>query len=848
MGTIRKNNSIDINQMDDDQLSQMLGFDVSDSSALEKAIFTNINEGNRVAIVNIFQNYPSSTSILQILLTTTYPNKDYFYTHDPEVIRDADELLGESLENLNAIQIACILGEEDLGMDILQFVNDFTEEINAKKILYEFMGRIWGDGNTTLHLASFMGMSDLVQMMIELGAAVGKINNRKYKPVDCAGDDVTRTVFETAIETIKSPNDTSPLTPSKGVDESNKGHSKSSSLDSGRRSPAGSKSRSSRAGTVSSAQPFKIDSLLRTDSSQSSLQKKQRKNVKFDKGVLLLHLCQHGDSTQECRDQVYDCLGITENETNKSAFDVNNLCLPQQWLSPLHLGCSHGRLEIVKILLTRTNVAVNIRDKEGWTPLHCASAEGHVEVINLLGRCQGSIYDTDQSNKEWTYVLDGPINLVPVNDDDDLPEDVALESRAKEIKAIFKKKYPPKEAEVNNEEDEESDNVEDVAPLKKSFSDNLKRIGSVMKSSMRHQKREEEQNDDEESPESKNPSKQSEPTIIPAPVIAATNLQPTEKSIPLKADPLQEITKEVINSSGPNLKSENRNRVAEPIPAKPAEPVADLPKKPVILGKELKATAVSIEPKNNSELEKVNARDTIIQPKPQAESIPILRPKDEQKTSNSKNTVSIPLSNTPKVETEISYEPEIIKTPVKNIQKTGSTSELKSPLRIEIVRAEEEQQSQLSFEQWKLANKHIMLASPIVPKTPTDGSRKERLSYLRSKTKPNNELDLESAKHSAEQMRRPVELQRRSSKSNRDKPILDQSGFGASYYMNEQAAPGKVESIKKVFTVEKEKSNGSLENLATEGALPRMVSSVKDKIKMFQPSAQKVTVPSSKLK
>lgn len=95
MGTIRKNNSTDLVQMDDEQLSQLLGFDVTDSSALEKAIFTSINEGNRVAILNIFQNYPSSTSILQILLTTTYPNKDHFYTHDPEVIRDADELLGE---------------------------------------------------------------------------------------------------------------------------------------------------------------------------------------------------------------------------------------------------------------------------------------------------------------------------------------------------------------------------------------------------------------------------------------------------------------------------------------------------------------------------------------------------------------------------------------------------------------------------------------------------------------------------------------------------------------------------------------------------------------------------------
>jgi hypothetical protein len=105
-----------------------------------------------------------------------------------------------SLEHLNALQIACILGEEDIALDILDFVTRITEEIEAKKVLYEFMGRVWGDGNTPLHLASFMGMSDLVTKMIELGAATSKVNNRKYKPVDCAGDDLTRMAFETVTE------------------------------------------------------------------------------------------------------------------------------------------------------------------------------------------------------------------------------------------------------------------------------------------------------------------------------------------------------------------------------------------------------------------------------------------------------------------------------------------------------------------------------------------------------------------------------------------------------------------------------------------------------------------------
>jgi hypothetical protein len=194
--------------IDDALLSKKLGFDINDNSALEKSLFTCINEDNRTLLLDIFELYPSSTTILQILLTTTYPNRDNFYRHDQDIIADADELLGpryliinsSSLENLNAIQIATLLCEEDLAIDILEFVTKITDEIEARKVLYEFMGRVWGEGNTILHLASFMGMCELVTHLVELGAATSKGNNRKYKPVDCAGDDETRQVFETVVE------------------------------------------------------------------------------------------------------------------------------------------------------------------------------------------------------------------------------------------------------------------------------------------------------------------------------------------------------------------------------------------------------------------------------------------------------------------------------------------------------------------------------------------------------------------------------------------------------------------------------------------------------------------------
>lgn len=349
------------------------------------------------------------------------------------------------------MHIAVLLGHEDVAIAFLDFVIKITDEIQAKKVLYEFMGRVWGDGNTTLHLASFMGMNELVTIMIELGAATGKSNNQKYKPVDCAGDDLTRNVFETVVEGNNLANlvDRSvrklvvdcPLNFTEMVSpvfktapeqfknaESPRKHSKSASLDG-----KAVKGRSSRSGTLSNQQ-FPIHILARSSSTVDK--PKSKKSVRFDPGTLLLHLCQFSESGDTLIKSVSECLGLT-SDNQKATLDVNNTYSPQQWLTPLHVASSHGHMDIVLLLLQNANAAVNIRDKEGWTPLHCAAAEGHIDMIRLLGRCQGNL-ESERVDNNCIYVLDGPIELDPLNDEGDSPEDVALEAKAVEIKALLR--------------------------------------------------------------------------------------------------------------------------------------------------------------------------------------------------------------------------------------------------------------------------------------------------------------------------------------------------------------------------------------------------------------------------
>ncbi|KAL2911567.1 hypothetical protein HK105_208966 [Polyrhizophydium stewartii] len=470
-----------------------------------------------------------------------------------------------SMEHLNAIQIACILGDEEIAIDILDFVVRVTEEIDARKVLYEFMGRVWGNGNTVLHLASFLGMSDLVKRLLELGAAAGKINDRKYRPVDCADDDLTRSMFETVTELepakaravpVTTAADVVIATPSQSaagatsssaaVDEF-RGHGKSASWDnagSTNRQRAGSASSMvastsgaanggsagsiaapGSAGGSSAGSPREGRTRRATRSGVSSSDFRLGELAREGSGAAVLDLCQHADAAPDRVAVVRDLLALDRPPAQRQV-DPNALASPQQALTPLHLACSHGATDLVELLLRDAHVAVNVRDREGWTPLHCAAAEGHADIIRLLGRCQARFDPAVPSNAELDpdvfAVVDGPIDLVPLNADDETPEDIIFEERAEEISSIFlelKTKYPSPpqqffddleaDGEFDDEEGDASDDESDeqdernaeaeradrLRPLPPSsklggsfnkIADGLSRAPSVMKSALRH--------------------------------------------------------------------------------------------------------------------------------------------------------------------------------------------------------------------------------------------------------------------------------------------------------------------------------------------------------------------------
>lgn len=158
-------------------------------------LFEAITMGSRTQLARLMTT-TSTSDMLQNLLNFSYPNTSLRFHHDSECQQAAVSLLGESCSPLSPIHIACFLGDEELAVDILNLVANAAQTLDARKVLFEFMGRVWGAGNTVLHLASFMGMEDLVKRLLEMGANFNRRNDLGYRPVDCTDDELTRARFQ----------------------------------------------------------------------------------------------------------------------------------------------------------------------------------------------------------------------------------------------------------------------------------------------------------------------------------------------------------------------------------------------------------------------------------------------------------------------------------------------------------------------------------------------------------------------------------------------------------------------------------------------------------------------------
>lgn len=57
---------------------------------------------------------------------------------------------------------------------------------------------------------------------------------------------------------------------------------------------------------------------------------------------------------------------------------------PISGATPLHIAAANGYLRVVEYLLDQHHVATDVRDKDGWQPVHAAACWGHVDILEIL--------------------------------------------------------------------------------------------------------------------------------------------------------------------------------------------------------------------------------------------------------------------------------------------------------------------------------------------------------------------------------------------------------------------------------------------------------------------------------
>ena len=73
--------------------------------------------------------------------------------------------------------------------------------------------------------------------------------------------------------------------------------------------------------------------------------------------------------------------------------------------TPLHVVAEHGHADIVRLLLDKQGIDVNVMDDNNDTPLHVVVQHGHADVVRLLLDRQGiNVNQRDKSGRTPLYI------------------------------------------------------------------------------------------------------------------------------------------------------------------------------------------------------------------------------------------------------------------------------------------------------------------------------------------------------------------------------------------------------------------------------------------------------------
>jgi hypothetical protein len=99
--------------------------------------------------------------------------------------RESFLYLGKSFTDLNLLQLALLCSSEGTVMALLNQLKVHASESDLK----QFVNHVWGQGNTSLHLAMFLKRPLVIKALMDLGCVSGVLNARNKTAVDCCMGD-----------------------------------------------------------------------------------------------------------------------------------------------------------------------------------------------------------------------------------------------------------------------------------------------------------------------------------------------------------------------------------------------------------------------------------------------------------------------------------------------------------------------------------------------------------------------------------------------------------------------------------------------------------------------------------
>ncbi|CEG83190.1 hypothetical protein RMATCC62417_17155 [Rhizopus microsporus] len=149
-----------------------------------------IKQNDRKELLAFFKD-PRLEHIVRVALTSRVSNDGSFLPAsqrhtlvrfaNPQLAAEALPLLGKRLTDLNALQLALLESSESTVMALLTQLklHASTEEMKS------FVQHVWGQGNTSLHLAVFLNRPRVVKALLDLGASVDCLNAKQKSVIDC---------------------------------------------------------------------------------------------------------------------------------------------------------------------------------------------------------------------------------------------------------------------------------------------------------------------------------------------------------------------------------------------------------------------------------------------------------------------------------------------------------------------------------------------------------------------------------------------------------------------------------------------------------------------------------------